>query len=60
MLYICRSEIDGVKAIYNKIQLSPCENRAVTYSKDDGNMPIACTLALWGIDTGKLNVISEN
>jgi hypothetical protein len=43
----------GVKAVYNRLQLSADEMRAVSYSVDAGHMPIACTITLWDIVKGE-------
>ncbi|XP_076449436.1 NACHT and WD repeat domain-containing protein 2-like [Babylonia areolata] len=50
---MCISHPDGVKATYNKVQLSSDETLAVSYSVNAGAMPIACTVAFWDIDTGR-------
>ncbi|KAL8581154.1 hypothetical protein ACOMHN_033601 [Nucella lapillus] len=48
----CKHHLDGVKAIYNKVQHSTDEQQAVSYSINAGSMPVACTVTLWNIEMG--------
>nr|KAG5712973.1 hypothetical protein BaRGS_021767 [Batillaria attramentaria] len=49
----CNFHVSGVRAVYNRVQLSSDESHAVTYSVDAGTLPSARTLALWDLHKGE-------